>query len=155
MLAGYAARLVAGRAARPAIALALGGGTVALAIGVPAATALAGWLGWRANVRRSSERSQLGVLIWVRLGVPWVAEPPAERTASLGAVVRVGGVRTVLLVTALFVLGHQMTYTYLAVLSRHAGLHDAAPVLLVFGLAGIAGIWTTGVLADRHLRPPS
>jgi predicted MFS family arabinose efflux permease len=152
MLAGYAARLVSVEQRGRAISLALAGGTVALAMGVPAGTALAGWVGWRATFGLVGAIAT-GVLIWVRLGVPFVSGADSGRTASLGVVVRVRGVRTVLLVTALFVLGHQMTYTYLAVLSRDAGLRDAAPVLLVFGLAGIAGIWTTGVLADRHLRP--
>ncbi len=152
MLAGYAARLVPGEQRGRAISLALAGGTIALAIGVPAATASAGLLGWRGTFVVVGGLA-LGMMVWVRLGVPEVSGASRGRSASPASVLRVRGVRTVLLVTALFVLGHQMTYTYLAVLARQSGVPDAAPVLLTFGLAGVVGIWTTGLLADHHLRP--
>src|SRR5262249_61058058 len=66
MLAGYAARMVpAGQRGR-AIAVVLGGITVALCGGIPAGTALAGVLGWRA-----------------RLGPPGAAALPPGRSVPL------------------------------------------------------------------------
>src|SRR5262249_57080984 len=49
MLAGYAARMVPARQRGRAIAVVLAGITVALSAGIPAGTALAGALGWRAR----------------------------------------------------------------------------------------------------------
>src|SRR5215467_11563525 len=49
MLAGYAARMVPARQRGRAIAVVLAGITVALCGGIPAGTALAGAVGWRAS----------------------------------------------------------------------------------------------------------
>ena len=49
MLAGYAARMVPARQRGRAIAVVLAGITVALSAGIPAGTALAGPVGWRAS----------------------------------------------------------------------------------------------------------
>src|SRR5215468_3501444 len=69
MLAGYAARMVPAERRARAIAIVLAGITVALSLGVPAGTALAGAIGWRASF------AMLGGLAlvltgWVRLAVP-------------------------------------------------------------------------------------
>ena len=59
------------------------------------------------------------------------------------------GVPAVLAVTGLLLTGHQAMYTYVAPFAPgRAGL-----VLLVFGVATVAGVWVTGLVADRHLRP--
>jgi predicted MFS family arabinose efflux permease len=58
-------------------------------------------------------------------------------------------VPAVLAVTVLLLTGHQAMYTYIAPFAPgRAGL-----VLLVFGVATVAGIWITGIAADRYLRP--
>jgi predicted MFS family arabinose efflux permease len=58
----------------------------------------------------------------------------------------------VLLVTALLLTAHQAVYTYIAPVAARAGFGRTSLVLLVFGAATVAGIWMTGLLADRHLR---
>ena len=64
-------------------------------------------------------------------------------------VARQPGIRAVLAVTALLLTGHQAMYTYVAPFAPGR----TSVVLLVFGGATVAGIWITGVVADRYLRP--
>ncbi len=151
MLGGYAARMVPEEQRARAIALALSGVTVALAVGVPAGTALAGTLGWRAAFGTLAGLAVL-LLGWARATLPPVGGEVAGERSSLRALGRRPGVRVVLAVTALLVLGHQMAYTYLAPVARAAGLDHPGVVLLTFGLSALAGIGVTGAVADRHLR---
>jgi predicted MFS family arabinose efflux permease len=63
------------------------------------------------------------------------------------------GVRSALLVMVLYVLAHNVLYTYIEPLAVEAG---AGPwldrLLLAFGVAAIAGIGIAGWGVDRHLR---
>ncbi|MEU2620704.1 MFS transporter [Streptomyces sp. NPDC007157] len=153
MLAGYAARMVpAGRRGR-AIAVALAGITLALALGVPAGTALAAAVGWRAAFAALAGFAA-ALVGWVRWRVPdFPGEPPHVRAPFLEVAAR-PGIRPVLSVTLFLLLGHQAMYTYLAPFARHAGFGEGRTGLLlaVFGAATVAGIWVTGLLVDRHPR---
>ena len=148
MLAGYAARMVpAGQRGR-AIAIVLAGITVALSGGIPAGTALAGVLGWRASFGLLAGLALL-LVAWIRWQVPPVPGEPPARCAPLRQVASGPGIPAVLAVTALLLTGHQALYTYIAPLAR--GRTSLA--LLVFGGATVAGLWITGIIADRYLRP--
>jgi len=165
MLAGYAARMVPAARRGRATAVVLAGITVALSAGVPAGTALAGALGWRAVF---GLLAALALLLAAGAGraVPAIAGEPAARRRSrpgwqrrpsrpgqpgrppLRQVASGPGVPAVLAVTGLLLTGHQALYTYVAPFAPgRAGL-----VLLVFGVATVAGIWVTGLVADAHLR---
>ena len=51
------------------------------------------------------------------------------------------------------VLAHSILYTYVAPLLGPAGLSGQTDrVLLTFGVASLAGVWTSGMLIDRRLR---
>ncbi|WP_070886542.1 MFS transporter [Pseudomonas argentinensis] len=53
----------------------------------------------------------------------------------------------------LYVLAHNLFYTYIAAYLAPSGLAAQVDrVLLVFGLAALAGIWLTSLLIDRRLR---
>jgi predicted MFS family arabinose efflux permease len=148
MLAGYAARMVPAWQRGRAIAVVLAGITLALSGGIPAGTALAGVLGWRACFGLLAGLALL-LTAWIRWQVPaFGGEPPARR-APVRRVARRAGLRAVLAVTLLLLTGHQALYTYVAPFAPgRTGL-----VLLVFGGATVAGIWMTGIVADRYLRP--
>jgi predicted MFS family arabinose efflux permease len=148
MLAGYAARMVPARQRGRAIAVVLAGITLALSGGIPAGTALAGVLGWRACFGLLAGLAPL-LTAWIRWQVPaFGGEPPARR-APVRRVARRAGLPAVLAVTLLLLTGHQALYTYVAPFAPgRTGL-----VLLVFGGATVAGIWMTGIVADRYLRP--
>ena len=148
MLAGYAARMVPARQRGRAIAVVLAGITVALCCGIPAGTALAGALGWRASFGLLAGLALL-LTAWIRWQVPAFAGEPAGRRAPLRRVARQPGIRAVLAVTVLLLTGHQAMYTYVAPFAPGR----TSLVLLVFGGATVAGIWITGVVADRYLRP--
>jgi predicted MFS family arabinose efflux permease len=151
MLAGYAARMVpADRRAR-AIAIVLAGITVALCLGVPAGTALAASVGWRASFALLSGVA-LVLMAAVRWTVPAFPAGRPEERVPLRQVCVLPGIRGVLAVTLLLLTAHQAMYTYIAPFAARAGFGRVSLVLLAFGLATGCGIWATGLLADRHLR---
>jgi predicted MFS family arabinose efflux permease len=148
MLAGYAARMVPARQRGRAIAVVLAGITVALCGGIPAGTALAGALGWRASFGLLAGLALL-LVAWIRWQVPWFPGEPAATRDPVRRVARLPGIPAVLAVTVLLLTGHQAMYTYVAPFAPGR----TSLVLLVFGGATVAGIWITGLVADSHLRP--
>ena len=63
------------------------------------------------------------------------------------------GIRPVLLALFVWILAHNMLYTYIAPFLVSAGLGPRVDaVLLLFGAASMAGIWITGLWVDRWLR---
>jgi len=152
MLAGYAARMVPAERRGRAIAIVLAGITLALSLGVPAGTALAGTVGWRTAF---GLLSGLAVLLvgWVRWRVPGFPGETPHARVPLARVAALPGIPAVLSVTLFLLVGHQVMYTYVAPFAAHAGFGRTGLVLLVFGAATVVGIWITGVLVDRHLRP--
>jgi predicted MFS family arabinose efflux permease len=151
MLAGYAARMVPAARRGRAIAIVLAGITLALCVGVPAGTALADAVGWRASFALLAALA-LVLVGWVRWKVPAFPRERAADRPRLSLVARRPGIRSVLLVTALLLTAHQAVYTYIAPVAAHAGFGRTSMVLFFFGAATVAGIWMTGLLADRHLR---
>ncbi|MFF5210580.1 MFS transporter [Streptosporangium sp. NPDC000396] len=151
MLAGYAARMVPAERRGRAIAIVLAGITVALSLGIPAGTALATAFGWRTGF--AALAALAGVLVaWVSWKVPdFPGEAAAERI-PLRRVASLPGIPTVLLITLLLLLGHQAMYTYMAPFAERSGFGHTSLVLLVFGIATVAGVWLVGTLIDRHLR---
>lgn len=152
MLAGYAARMVPVERRGQAIAIVLAGITLALSLGVPAGTALAGAVGWRTAFAMLAGLAVL-VVVWIRLRVPgFPGELPGARV-PLRHVAMLPGIPAVLSVTLFLLLGHQVMYTYVAPFAAHTGYGRTDVVLLVFGVATVVGIWVTGVLVDRWARP--
>ncbi|PSM40735.1 MFS transporter [Streptomyces dioscori] len=151
MLVGYAARMVPAERRGRAIAVVLAGITLALSLGLPAGTALADALGWRAAFAAPAVSAAL-LVVWIRRRVPgFPGERPGERVPLL-RVAALPGIGTVLSVTLTLLVGHQVMYTYVAPFAQDAGFGRTGLVLLVFGVATVAGIWLTGVLVDRQLR---
>lgn len=152
LAAGQAARMVAPHLAGRAIAVAMLGAPLALSLGIPAGTWLGGVFGWRHTFALMSVLTLL-LLAWGRFAL---ADFPGQRGAaplSLGRVFRLPGVRSVLLAILLYVLAHNLFYTYIAAYLSPSGLAAQVDrVLLVFGLAALAGIWLTSLLIDRRLR---
>ncbi len=156
LLAGYAARMVPAPQKGRAIAVAMVGAPLALALGVPLATLLGKLLGWRLCFAAMSALALL-LMLWVWRQVPDVAGQPSSARRSLvstlASVLALAGVRPVLSMVLVYVLAHNILYTYIAPFLAGAGLAPRIDVvLLVFGLTALAGIWITGVLIDRHLR---
>lgn len=61
------------------------------------------------------------------------------------------GVRPVLATVILWMLGHNVLYTFIAPFVNQAGLAGSVDtVLLTFGLAALIGIWIAGRTVDRR-----
>lgn len=152
MLAGYARRMVPEHLKGRALAVAGLGAPLALSLGVPLGTLMGATLGWRTAFGGMSLLT-LAVMAWVFLQVPDYPGQPAEKRAPVRRIFVTPGVRPVLAVLALWVLAHSILYTYVMPFLAPAGLSDRVDaVLLVFGVASLAGIWISGLLIDRMLR---
>lgn len=153
LLAGYARRMVAPHQRGKAMAIAMAGTPVALSVGVPAGTSLAGLVGWRYTFGLMTLLA-LVLVGWVLASVPDVPGQTAAARLPLRRTLAIPGMAAVLLVTLAFVLAHNILYTYIAPYLAPLGLADRVDVvLLVFGALSLLSIWVTGALVDRHLRP--
>ncbi|AJP57436.1 MFS transporter [Pandoraea vervacti] len=161
-IATYARRLVSPERQGRALAFAMLGIPLALAVGVPAATAFGQWLGWR-WVFGGLSALALVMVGWMLLIVPDVAVPRgnADDPSSSGLsgkpglrdVLRLPGVRPVLAVVLLWVVAHYTLYTYIAPFLAAVGMSaHLATMLTTFGLATLAGTWGMGLWVDRWLR---
>jgi predicted MFS family arabinose efflux permease len=152
LVAGYAARLVVPELQGRAIAVAMVGSPLALSLGVPAGTLLGQQIGWRWAFGLMALLAVL-LLGWIRLAVPALPAAGGGQRTPLGSVWRLPGVRSTLLVMALYVLAHNVLYTYIEPLAILANAqHWLDRVLLAFGVAAVAGIGIAGWGVDRHLR---
>jgi predicted MFS family arabinose efflux permease len=147
---GYATRLVPAAQTGRALALASVGVPAGFVLGVPLATALGNAVGWRAAFfALAALTAVVGVLIAVLL--PDVRSQADERRPAPGRLrqmVAVIGSNTLLFV------GQYTLYTYVSVLLLRSGASSPAvgPILLVFGVFGLIGVWSVGPRLDRHLR---
>lgn len=152
LLAGYARRLVPPQLQGRAMALAMLGIPLALALGVPLSTWLGTLFGWRGVFAVLSGLS-LVLIIWVLLRVPDYPGQASARRLSMRKVLGTPGVRPILVVVMLWIMAHYTLYTYIAPFLAAIGLADRLDwALLIFGLAALGGIWMTGLLVDRWLR---
>jgi predicted MFS family arabinose efflux permease len=152
LLAGYARRMVAVHQQGQAMALAMVGTPIALALGVPLVAWLGKALGWRNAFDIMSGLAAL-LIVWVLCKVPDYPGQTTQARRSMGTVFRTPGVRPVLATVILWMLGHNVLYTFIAPFIAPAGLADRIDtVLLTFGVATLAGIWNAGRMVDRQLR---
>ncbi|WP_181775694.1 MFS transporter [Amycolatopsis pittospori] len=152
VLAGYARQLVPAHLQGRALAVVGVGQPIALAFGVPLGTWLGSLFDWR-GVFWIMSAVALTLMVWIRTLVPDLPGQDAERRKPIREIFLTPGVRSVLLVIFLWILAHNVLYTYIAPFVAEAGLGGRVDVvLLVFGASAIVGIWGTGVLVDRRLR---
>ncbi len=155
-IATYARRLVSPARQGRALAFAMLGVPLALAIGVPAATALGHLIGWR-WVFGGLSAFALVLMGWILLIVPDVAntdnDGEPDTRAPVRDVLRLPGVRPVLSVVMLWVVAHYTLYTYIAPFLASADMGDRLATLLsTFGIFTLVGLWGIGMWVDRWLR---
>lgn len=152
VLIGYARRLVPEHLQGRALAVVGVGQPVALTLGVPLGTLLGGLVGWRGVFWIISAVALL-LIVWLRTLVPDLAGQAASARRPITSVATLPGVRPVLLVVLLWILAHNILYTYISPYLAAAGLGGRVDALLfAFGAGAIIGIWGTGALVDRALR---
>lgn len=148
LLAGYARRLAIVSLQGRAMAIAMLGIPLALALGVPMSAWLGELLDWRWIFAVLASLSAL-LLVWIRLTLPEFYGRRTPGNARLREVFCLPGVRPILAVLACWILAHYTLYTYLAARGLAARVDLA---LLAFGIAAVAGIALTGLWVDRWLR---
>lgn len=152
LVAGYAARLVPEHLKGRAIAIAMAGTPIALSLGIPAGTLLGVAFGWRATFGLMSLLTVI-LVFWVIAKVPDFPGQARGKGVALRTVFTLPGIRPILFVTLVYVLAHNILYTYIAPFLVPAGIAERTDlVLLVFGIAALLGIWIVGVLIGRCLR---
>lgn len=152
MLGGYARRMVVDRLKGRALALAMAGTPMALALGVPLGTVIGGIIGWRATLLGMCGLLALLVAV-VALWMPNSAGQPPDRKLSNLAVLRLPGVAAILATAFTWVTAHYILYTFVAPYAAWAGLdNNVSMLLLAFGGAALFGIWVAGAMVERHLR---
>ncbi|MFB7088175.1 MFS transporter [Streptomyces sp. NPDC056296] len=151
---GLGIRLVRAGAVGPATSMIFSGIAVASVAGVPAGAYLGELAGWRAAFLAVA-----GLALLVTVAMAVLLPPlPAEEAVALGGVVRLFGdprVVTGLAVVVLLVTGHFAAYTYVRpVLEEVSGVQASmvGTLLLVYGIAGVAGNFVVGARAGRSVR---
>jgi predicted MFS family arabinose efflux permease len=153
LVAASAARLVPDALISRAVAIVLGGGTLALVAGGPLATVVGQALGWRAAFGIVATLTIAGAVV-VRFAMP------ADRAGASPAAARYrmrdagfGQVLLVCAVTAATMLGQYAVYTYVApLITDLIGLDVGAigPLLFLYGIAGAAGLVVAGSPIGRR-----
>ncbi|KAA9166769.1 MFS transporter [Amycolatopsis acidicola] len=152
LLTGYARRLAPENGQGKAIAVVMAGIPLALSLGIPAGTFLGGALGWRATFTVMTAIAVV-LLGWILAAVPDFPGQRAESRPPVLRTLRSPGLAVILVVTTVFVLAHNILYTYIAaVLDRFSLGGEVDRVLLVFGIASLVSIWVVGAWIDRRLR---
>jgi predicted MFS family arabinose efflux permease len=152
MIAGYAARMVPDKLKGRAIAVAMVGTPLALSLGIPAGTLMSSAIGWRTTFWLMTALTVV-LIGWVWVKVPDYPGVKISGRSSIRGTLAIDGLKSVLTVTLLFVLAHNILYTYIAPLVVPAGLAPKLDfVLLMFGITAIAGIGIVGYLIGRWLR---
>ncbi|MEU6861005.1 MFS transporter [Glycomyces sp. NPDC046736] len=152
LMVGYARRMAPPALQGKAIAIVMAGIPLALALGVPVGTFIGGAFGWREAFGVMSALA-VAAIVWIWAIVPdFPGQRPEHRVPVLRAA-RIPGVPAIMAVIAVYVVAFNLLYTYIATFLERAGLGGSIDrILLVFGLAAIAGIWIVGAHIDRRLR---
>ncbi len=152
LAAGFAIRMSPPHLAGRAIAIAMLGTPLALTIGIPTGSYLAGLIGWRTDFIVMSALTMI-LFLWVIMSVPDAAGQKKRQHLSLFQVAKMKGVSVVLFVTLLFILAHNTIFTYIASFISNIGLSEHIDlVLFIFGIAALAGVWGAGLTVDRWPR---
>ncbi|MDQ0923873.1 putative MFS family arabinose efflux permease [Pseudarthrobacter sp. W1I19] len=152
MMANYARRMVPSAQHGKAIAVAMAGTPLALALGVPAGTAFGQALGWRISFLAMTAFA-LVVLAWLSFTVPDFPGQPRQHRVSVAQTMRVPGVTPVLFVVLTVVLAHTILYTYISPFLAQFGMSDSvAVVLFVFGTSSVVSIFFVGTYIHHRLR---
>ncbi|MGP3911188.1 MFS transporter [Nonomuraea sp. 10N515B] len=149
--AGLGTRLAPERHVGRATSIILSGVSVASVLGVPAATFVSSFAGWRTAF------AAMGVLALALLALLAATVPPLPGEARGARAGRVSGpLKVALVLTVLIVSGHFAAYTYVRPFLEevaHAGPALVSTALLVYGAAGVLGNFAAGARAARNPQP--
>lgn len=152
LLAGYAARLAPEGQQGRAIAIALAGTPIGLALGIPVGTWLSGLGGWQLAFQASAALV-VATMAWILAALPNLPGRPPEARFTVAQVLVIPGLRTILFALAAYMVAHNILYTYVTDFLRHAGMGGQAGwVLFTLGVTSVLSVVVVGTHIDRHLR---
>ncbi|AJT41268.1 MFS transporter [Psychromicrobium lacuslunae] len=153
VLAGYARRMVPVEQQGKAMAVVGVGQPIALCLGVPIGAWLGSFLDWRGVFWVMSGIAAL-LFIWILAVVPNVPGQQGEGQRSVLQVLRIPGLVPVLSVIFLWILAHNVLYTYIAPFAEATGIgaKNTGILLAVFGISSVIGVWLVGWKVDAALR---
>lgn len=152
ILATYARSMAPPHLQGRALAIAMLGIPLALALGVPLSAWLSAFIGWR-NIFIILSMTAFLLTVWVFFKVPNYRKNTSQRSVALKTVFTMPGVRPILFLVMAWILSHYLLYTYITPLLTDIGLKLQIDfILLVFGLSTLLGIWLIGLLVDQHLK---
>jgi predicted MFS family arabinose efflux permease len=154
MFATYARRISPPRFAGLSLAIVSTGAPIGFALGTPVGSFLGETFSWRWSFGGLSLVGAV-ILLLIALFVPDAPGQARDSTTRLpiGRVFRIPGIGIILAVIAAWMIAHNTIYTYISPYLRDTGTGIGAGVmLLVYGIAAIAGVVVTGALLDRHPR---
>ncbi|MGW2373557.1 MFS transporter [Kitasatospora sp. NPDC001683] len=150
--AGLAPRLVAAERQARANTVIFSAVPLGSVLGVPAGVLLGHLAGWRAAFAAMAVLS-LAVSAALAATLPPLPPEAPTRLAVLRGLLRTRAVRAGLAITLLLVTAHFGTYTYVTPFLEdvtHAGPDAVTALLLVYGIAGVAGNFVGGLWAGRR-----
>lgn len=152
LLGGYAARLAPeGRQGR-AIAIALAGTPLGLALGIPLGTWLSSFGGWQTAFWASVALIGL-TMVWVLATLPNLPGQRVTDRFTVRQVLVLPGLRTILFALTAYMVAHNILYTYITDFLGSAGMASQAGwVLLAFGVTSVLSVVVVGSHIDHHLR---
>lgn len=152
LLAGYARRLVVPELQGRALAVVGVGQPIALCLGVP----LGAWLGTQMawpTIFWGLTLLAAWLWVWVRFAVPDYPGQQVHQRQSIGQIFLTPGIGQALLVIFVWILAHNLLYTFIAPYLASLAMADSLDrALLLFGLTSLLGIGFTGLKVDRWLR---
>lgn len=153
----YPGHIVAREQLPRAVSIMAIGSALAFVLGVPAGTALGHLLGWRLGftVVALTIVALAGFVAWLLPPVPQHEPDARTALASPGPDASVPGVMLICAATAVLMVGHYTFYTYLVpFLTEVAGFAESqvSVLLLVYGVAGAAGLLVVGRIGRRSPR---
>jgi predicted MFS family arabinose efflux permease len=152
LLAGYAARLAPpGRQGR-AIAIALAGTPVSLALGIPLGAWVTSFGGWQLAFYGSAGLTLL-VMLWILATLPNLPGLAVAQRHKIPQVLVIKGLRTILFALATYMVAHNILYTYVTDFLAYAGMSNRTGwVLFAFGVTSVLSVFVVTAHIDHHLR---
>jgi predicted MFS family arabinose efflux permease len=152
LLAGYAARLAPDGQQGRAIAIALAGTPVSLALGIPLGAWVTSFGGWQLAFYGSAGLTLL-VMLWILATLPNLPGLPVDQRHRIPQVLAMNGMRTILFAVAAYVVAHNILYTYVTDFLAYVGMGNRTGwVLFAFGVPSVLSVLVVGTHIDRHLR---
>lgn len=154
MIGTLGAQLVPARQVGVATSIIFGGVSVASVLGVPLANFIGLESGWRAAFLAIGVLSVV-VALALRLTIPKVAGSGRVGFGALGEILATPSFQRIFVATLFAITAHFMAFTYIEpFLSDEIGMASGwiAPLLLLFGLAGVAANILTGAFIDTRLK---